>query len=59
MGTITSLPRPVLVSTGSRARIVVAVVIRQGRTRRRPAATVASRMAAVERGWRAAKDWFR
>jgi hypothetical protein len=37
MGTITSLPRPVLVNTGIRARIVVAVVIRQGRILRKPA----------------------
>ena len=32
-----SEPRPVEVSTGSRARMVVAVVIRQARTRRLPA----------------------
>ena len=38
MGTITSLPRPVEVSTGISARMVVAEVIRHGRTRRTAAA---------------------
>jgi hypothetical protein len=37
IGTIISLPRPVLVNTGKSAKIVVAVVIRQGRIRRVPA----------------------
>ena len=41
MGTMTSAPRPVEVSTGIRARIVVAVVIMQGLTRRRLASMVA------------------
>ena len=45
MGTIRSEPRPRDVMTGSRARTVVAVVIRQARTRRSPAKTVASRIA--------------
>jgi hypothetical protein len=44
MGIMMSAPRPVAVSTGSSARIVVALVIRQGRTRRSPACTVASRI---------------
>ena len=49
----------VLVSTGINARIVVAVVIRQGRILRRPAATVASRIAGdvpqIRRGGSAAE----
>ena len=41
IGTITSEPLPVDVSTGSRARIVVAVVIRACLTRRTAPSTVA------------------
>ena len=37
MGIMMSEPRPVEVRTGSRARMVVAVVMRQARTRRLPA----------------------
>ena len=47
IGTMMSEPRPEDVSTGIRARIVVAVVIKQGRQRRRPASTVASRASAA------------
>ena len=48
IGTMISDPRPVDVSTGMSARIVVAVVIRHGRTRRAPAAIVASRAGQAE-----------
>lgn len=42
IGSIISAPRPVAVSTGSRARMVVAVVIIAGLTRRRPPSTTAA-----------------
>ena len=41
IGTMISAPRPLDVSTGISARIVVATVIKQGRTRRSPASSVA------------------
>ncbi|GEM_PF-1074669 len=44
MGIVMSEPRPDELSSGSRARIVVAVVIRQGRMRRLPAAITALRI---------------
>jgi uncharacterized protein len=46
IGSSRSAPRPVEVSTGSSARKVVAVVIRQGRMRRRPASTTLARTSA-------------
>jgi hypothetical protein len=48
MGTMTSDPRPWDVSTGIRAKIVVAVVIRQGLTHRRQASTVAFRISSTD-----------
>ena len=50
MGTMTSDPRPVEVSTGISAKMVVAVVIRHGLTRRSPDSIVALRIASTERG---------
>jgi hypothetical protein len=56
MGTMMSEPRPVDVSTGTSARIVVAEVIRQGRTRRSPAAITAARISPMVFGVLLAKD---
>jgi hypothetical protein len=55
-GIVMSDPRPVDVNIGSSARMVVALVIRQGRTRRNPAWTVASRMPADARGGNRSPD---
>jgi hypothetical protein len=44
----TSAPRPVEIRTGTRAMIVVKVVIKYGRIRLRPASTVALRMSAID-----------
>tara|TARA_B110000495_G_C22524901_1_gene319816 strand:- start:16 stop:219 length:204 start_codon:yes stop_codon:yes gene_type:complete len=44
IGSIKSAPRPVAVMTGNSAKMVVAVVIKHGPTRRLPAAITASRM---------------
>jgi len=55
IGTMMSDPRPVDVSTGKSARIVVAVVIRAGRMRRCPASIVAARTSSIVRGRRRAR----
>ena len=52
-------PRPVELRTGSKARIVVAVVMRHGRTRRSPACAVAARISAMVSGRERAKLCFR
>jgi len=59
IGTMTSEPRPVEVSTGISARMVVAVVIRQGLTRRSPASIVASRISFTDEGVLLEKICFR
>jgi hypothetical protein len=59
MGIMMSAPRPVSVSTGSRARMVVAVVIKAGRTRRTAAATVALRTPSTESVARLRKEMSR
>jgi len=59
IGTMMSDPRPFDVRTGSNARMVVAVVIRQGRIRRLPASSVAVRISETVSGARVAKESFR
>lgn len=48
MGTMMSEPRPLEVKTGRRARMVAAVVISGGRTRRMPACTESSRTSSTD-----------
>ena len=50
MGIIISLPRPVLVKTGNSAKIVVAVVIKQGRILFSPASTTEARIDLIVSG---------
>lgn len=50
IGIMISEPLPALVRTGKRASSVVAVVIRQGRTRFNPASNTAALIAAFEVG---------
>ncbi len=59
MGIMMSAPRPLDVSTGSRASTVVAVVMRQGLTLRTPAVRVAARISARLRAGFSAKLCFR
>ena len=47
------------VRTGNSARIVVAVVMRQGRMRRLPASSVAARIAGTSSGFLRANESFR
>ena len=56
MGTMMSAPRPVLVSTGSSARMVVALVMTAARMRRWPPSTTALRIASIESGFSSAID---
>ena len=57
IGSMRSAPRPLAVSTGISAKIVVAAVIRQGRMRRTPAASAARRIASTVSGFCSRKSW--
>lgn len=59
IGIIISLPLPVLVKMGSKAKMVVAVVIKHGRILRSPASMTLARISCTSLGALPLKDWVR